>query len=68
MLVSYRMGDVWSPRIEQTEALKIETQYFIDCIEKDEIPFNDGKAGLEVVRILEAADKSLSNKGGMVYL
>ena len=68
MLVSYRMGDVWAPRIEQTEALKAETQYFIDCIEKDETPFNDGKAGLEVVRILEAADKSLSKRGGMIYL
>ena len=68
MLVSYRMGDVWAPRIEQTEALKVETQYFIDCIEKDENPFNDGKAGLEIVKILEAANTSLAKKGGMVYL
>jgi len=68
MLVSYRMGDVWAPRIEQTEALKVETQYFVDCIEKGETPFNDGKAGLEVVRILEAASKSLSKKSGMIYL
>ena len=68
MLVSYRMGDVWAPRIEQTEALKVETQYFIDCIEKGETPFNDGKSGLEIVRILEAANKSLSKKSGMIYL
>jgi len=68
MLVSYRMGDVWAPRIRQTEALKLETQYFIDCIEKNENPFNNGMAGLEVVRMLEASNKSLAAKSGMVYL
>ena len=68
MLVSYRMGDIWAPRIEQTEALKAETQYFVNCVEKDENPFNDGKAGLEVVKMLTAANESLSKKGGMVYL
>ena len=68
MLVSYRMGDMWAPRIEQVEALKVETQYFVDCIEKDETPFNDGMAGLEVVRMLEATDASLAKKGGIVYL
>ena len=67
-LVNYRMGDVWTPRLSQTEALKLEAQYFFDCIEKDETPFNDGLAGLEVVKILEATDKSLKNKGGLVYL
>ena len=68
MLVSYRMGDIWAPRIEQIEALKVETQYFVNCVEKDEQPFNDGIAGLEVVRMLAAANESLSKKGGMVYL
>ena len=68
MLVSYRMGDMWAPRIEQTEALKVETQYFVDCVEKDEQPFNDGMAGLEIVKMLTAANASLSKKGGMVYL
>jgi len=53
MLVSYRMGDIWAPRIQQIEALKVETQYFIDCIENDKKPFNDGMAGLAVVKILE---------------
>jgi len=68
LLVSYRMGDVWAPRIEQIEALKAETQYFVDCLEKNKTPFNDGLAGLEVVKMLAAADKSLSTKGGIVYL
>jgi predicted dehydrogenase len=68
LLVSYRMGDVWAPRIDQVEALTAETKYFVECIEKNQTPFNDGVAGLEVVKILEAADKSLSQRGGMVYL
>ncbi len=68
ILINYRMGDIWAPRLEQVEALKVEAKYFIDCIKKDEVPFNDGQAGLQVVRMLEATDKSLANRGGMVYL
>jgi len=68
LLVSYRMGDIWAPRLEQTEALKAEAQYFVDCIRNDETPFNDGVAGLQVVRMLEAADASLAKRGGMIYL
>jgi len=63
LLVSYRSGDMWSPKVEQTEALRAEAKYFIDCITKDERPFNDGVAGLRVVRMLEAADKSLKDRG-----
>ncbi|NLT68280.1 MAG: Gfo/Idh/MocA family oxidoreductase [Acidobacteria bacterium] len=68
ILVSYRMGDVWIPRLEQAEALRLETQYFFECIENDRTPFNDGVAGLRVVQMLEAANASLKNKGGVVYL
>jgi predicted dehydrogenase len=60
LLVSYRSGDMWAPKVDQTEALKTEAEYFVDCIEKDKKPFNDGEAGLRVVRLLEAADKSLN--------
>ncbi len=62
-LVSYRTGDMWSPKVEQVEALKAETAYFIECITEDKQPFNDGQAGLRVVRMLETADKSLQQKG-----
>jgi len=67
LLVSYRSGDMWSPKIEATEALKAELSYFVDCIEKSEAPINDGLAGLRVVRMLEAAEESLSRKGEAVY-
>jgi predicted dehydrogenase len=68
LLVSYRSGDMWSPRLEQTEALKAETTYFVDCISKNEKPFNDGAAGLRIVKMLEAADKSLKDQGRPVRL
>ena len=68
LLVSYRSGDMWAPRVEQTEALKAECQYFIDCVMHGKEPFNDGQAGLKVVRMLEAADKSIKERGRMVSL
>jgi len=68
LLVSYRSGDVWAPRVDQTEALKAELAYFLDCIVSGKTPFNDGEAGLRVVRMLEAADRSLAERGKAVPL
>ena len=59
---------MWAPKIEQTEALKVELEYFIDCIWKNRTPINDGCAGLRVVSMLEAVDESLQNKGMTVRL
>ncbi len=67
-LVSYRTGDMWAPKVEQVEALKAEAAYFIECINQDKRPFNDGQAGLRVVRTLEAADQSLCQKGKVIDL
>jgi predicted dehydrogenase len=66
LLVSYRSGDVWAPKCDQAEALKVELEYFIDCILKDQMPVNDGHAGLRVVRMLDAADHSLKERGRLV--
>jgi predicted dehydrogenase len=68
LLVSYRSGDVWAPKCQQTEALKVELEYFVDCIVRDQIPMNDGVAGLRVVRLLEAAEESLKLRGQLVQL
>jgi predicted dehydrogenase len=68
LLVSYRSGDVRSPKCDQTEALKVELDYFIDCILNDRTPTNDGAAGLRVVKLLEAADQSLRDRGRLVIL
>ena len=59
LLISYRSGDMWAPRVEELEALQLETRYFLDCVKNGSKPFNDGHAGLRVVRILEAAEQSL---------
>ena len=67
-LVSYRTGDMWAPKVEQVEALKAEAAYFIECINQDKRPFNDGQAGLRIVRTLEAADQSLCQKGKVIDL
>lgn len=68
LLVNYRSGDMWAPRVDQTEALKSEAGYFVKCIVDDLTPFNDGHAGMRIVKMLEAADRSLKNRGQMVYL
>jgi predicted dehydrogenase len=68
LLVSYRSGDMWAPRVEQTEALKVELGYFIDCVRRNQTPINDGVAGLRVVQLLEAADRSLKERGRTVTL
>ena len=68
LLVSYRSGDMWAPQVEQVEALRAETAYFIKCIEENIKPFNDGEAGLRVVRILEAADRSIRTRGEAITL
>jgi predicted dehydrogenase len=67
-LVSYRSGDMWAPQVEQVEALQREMKYFVECISSGRKPFNDGCAGLRVVKMLEAASESLSKRGSLVYL
>jgi predicted dehydrogenase len=68
ILVKYRTGDMWAPQLEHTEALKKELEYFTECINSDRSPINDGKAGWRVVQMLEAANKSVKNRGAIVEL
>jgi predicted dehydrogenase len=68
LLVSYRSGDVWGPKVDATEALSVELEYFVDCVLEGKTPSNDGVAGLRVVRLLEAAEQSLKQKGRIVAL
>ncbi|MGB6199009.1 MAG: Gfo/Idh/MocA family oxidoreductase [Candidatus Acidiferrales bacterium] len=66
--VSYRSGDMWAPQIDHLEALSVELEYFVDCIEHRKMPFNGGQAGLRVVRMLEAAEASIQKRGELVRL
>jgi predicted dehydrogenase len=61
--LSYRYGDVNIPRIDDPEPLKVECDHFVDCVRQGISPNSDGLSGLRVVRVLEAADRSLKNNG-----
>jgi predicted dehydrogenase len=66
LMVGYRSGDMYSPRIDMTEALSIEIQHFADCIRDGGTPITDGHSGLRVVMVLEAASRSLRERGRSV--
>ena len=58
-LVQYRVGDMLCPKVDQTEALEVACQHFVNCIQTGERPLTDGDAGLRVVQLLEAAEVSM---------
>jgi predicted dehydrogenase len=68
LLVNYRSGDIWTPKLDNLEALKQETAYFVECVADGKKPHNDGLAGLQVVRLLDACDQSLRQNGKTVAL
>ena len=64
--LSYRSGDVLSPRLDSYEPLRREMGHFVDCCESGSTPKSDGSDGLRVVKALEAAEYSLRNGGQIV--
>ena len=68
LLVSYRSGDMWAPQVDRGEALSEEVSHFVDCIRTGKKPKTDGHAGRRVIQMLEAANKSLLNRGEAVAL
>lgn len=66
----YRLhsGDIYAPQIAMTEPLANECAHFVDCIRSGKRPLSDGENGLQVVRVLEAAQKSMTNHGMSVSL
>lgn len=67
-LVQYRIGDMYSPKVVQTEALSIAVNEFISALNENRKPLTDGIDGLNVVKILEAADISIKQKGKLITL
>jgi predicted dehydrogenase len=61
--LSYRYGDVIIPNIRLTEPLQKECQHFLDCINNHTIPQSSGQVGLHVVKIIEAAQRALTQNG-----
>lgn len=68
MRIGYRTGDMWAPKLATTEALRLESDHFVDCIENDRIPETDGRMGLRVVELIEAATSSMRGRGETVYI
>jgi predicted dehydrogenase len=67
-LISYRLGDMWAPRLDSTEALSRMAAEFVAAIKDARAPLTDGQSGLNVVRILEAAEMSIKHRGREVKL
>lgn len=66
MLVSYRSGDMWAPRLDNSEALQTEAKHFVDCVENKLQPESDGLSGLRMIKMIEAAERSLRNRGELI--
>jgi len=67
-LIDYRMGDIWCPHVAQEEPLRRMVAHFVECIETGRTPITDGEAGLRIVRILDAAQRSIKAQGGRITL
>ncbi len=68
LLVSYRSGDMYSPQIDQTEALSLVVREFAECIQENRTPLTDGESGLRILQILEASDRSIKADGANVLI
>ena len=66
--IGYRTGDMWAPKLEVAEALGVEAEQFARCISEGQRSLSDGQAGLRVVQILEAATRSLTERGRPVTI
>jgi len=58
-----RDGDIISPRIEPVEPLKHQCRHFLECVRTGKRPISSGREGRDVVRVLEAVNRSIELKG-----
>lgn len=68
MRVGYRTGDMWAPNVDGPEALKTACEHFLDCIETKTASITDGRLGLRMVEIIEAATASMRERGKTVKI
>ena len=66
--IAIRMGDINVPWIRMVEPLRTEALHFLECVKERKTPLTDGKDGMKVLRVLEAAQHSLRNGGTPVKL
>lgn len=67
-LAEARVGAMTAPVVPHVEALAKEVAYFVECIQEKKTPFNDGAAGLSVLSLLEATNRSLAQRGAVIEL
>lgn len=63
-----RDGDILSPCLQPCEPLKEQINHFINCINENKTPITDGNSGINVVKVLEAADASIKLNGAPVTI
>jgi predicted dehydrogenase len=68
VLINYRTGDVFSPHIDSQEPLQRMVTHFAECVRDGKQPLADGHAGLRIVRLLDAAQRSIKAQGGRIVL
>jgi predicted dehydrogenase len=68
MRIGYRTGDMWAPKLDGAEALKLLAKHFIACITSGETPVTSAESGYRVVKVMEAAHRSISQHGALVSL
>ena len=61
--VTLRFGDIHIPHLANDEPLRLEVEHFVECVREGRRPLSDGRDGLNVVRVLEAMERSLRNGG-----
>jgi predicted dehydrogenase len=68
LMVGYRSGDMWAPRLDTAEALGVEIRHLVDCIEHGTRPTTNGEAGMAVVSLLESGTRSMREHGRPIEL
>jgi len=68
MRVGYRTGDMWAPKVDNVEALRVEAQHFCDCVATGKSSISNGQFGLRMVEVIEAATSSMRGRGETVHL
>lgn len=66
--IQVRFGDILIPRVEMTEPLRLECKHFVECVRDRATPVSDGHDGLRVIRIIEAAQRSMEQDGVPIAL
>lgn len=68
MRVGYRTGDMWAPKVDNVEALRAEAVHFCDCVCNGKTSISDGRFGMRMVEVIEAATSSMRGRGETVHL